>query len=117
MQWSSASIFIKAKVPTIGFKAIFNLFSPQCNCTINSYGNRSETDNIPGIKNDTGGWETRGHPKRVIHITEKELNLFAKLFEDESIPASHARLPQVHSQPLLKVLEKFALCTQAFGRS
>jgi hypothetical protein len=95
----------------ISFRAIFNLFSPN---TISQSTAETGSDirSIPGIKNEAGGWETRGHPKRVIPITEKELSLFAKLFEDECTHASQARLPQVHSQPLLKVLEKFASVPQ-----
>jgi hypothetical protein len=95
----------------ISFRAIFNLFSPNA-ITHSTAESSSDIGSIPGIKNDAGGWETRGHPQRVIHITENELGLFAKLFEDEGTHASQARLPQVHSQPLLKVLEKFAAVPQ-----
>ena len=36
---------------------------------------------MPGIKTDDGRWETRGHCSRLVPITEKELDLFARLFE------------------------------------
>lgn len=97
----------------IKFKTIFNLFSPKAieQCS------RKDLDNspIPGIKNEEGGWETRGHPQRIITITQNELQLFAKLFEESGTPAEQARLPQVHSQPLMKVLEKFSQAPKRLG--
>lgn len=33
---------------------------------------------IPGIKNEDGDWNVKGHPDRVIHVTKKELAVFAK---------------------------------------
>ncbi|MEE2732966.1 MAG: hypothetical protein VYA55_19250 [Pseudomonadota bacterium] len=91
---------------SVDFKSIFNLFSP--NAIEQSHKLSDGHPEIPGIKNSEGEWETRGHPQRIIQVTETELALFAKLFEDDNTPPIHARLPQVHSQPLLKVLEKFA---------
>lgn len=96
----------------VDFRAIFNLFDPR---TIRQSERGSDWEPIPGIKNSDGGWETRGHPERILLITEKELALFAKLFEEPGTPSLQARLPQVHSRPLLKVLEKFALAPQRLG--
>jgi len=97
----------------INFKSIFNLFSPgtieQC------YQTEQKNLPIPGIKTNNGKWETLGHPERLITITEKELILFAKLFEDVELTAIQSRLPQVHSQPLLNVLEKFAQAPKRLG--
>ena len=70
---------------------------------------------IPGFKDDKGGWETRGHPERILNITERELGLFVRLFEEAETPPLQARLPQVHSRPLLKVLEKFAKAPSRLG--
>lgn len=41
-------------------------------------------------------------------ITKRELSLFARLFEDKDTPALEARLPQLHSQDILGVLQRFA---------
>jgi hypothetical protein len=90
----------------ICFNSIFNLFSAQA--IKQSYQKSGKSSEIPGIKNSDGDWETRGHPERIINITETELSLFAKLLEDEATFSSHTRLAQVHSKPLLKVLEKFS---------
>jgi hypothetical protein len=90
----------------VALRAMFNLFDPG---TIEqSSRHENPHDPIPGIKTAEGGWETRGHCLRILTITEHKLALFARLFEDADTPALQARLPQVHSQPLLKVLEKFA---------
>ncbi|WP_299018077.1 hypothetical protein [uncultured Photobacterium sp.] len=97
----------------ISFKAIFNLFTPQ---TISrSTAITSLSSEIPGIKSDEGKWETRGHPLRIITITKSELTIFTRLYEEDGTPPTHSRLPQIHSLPLLKVLEKFAAVPQRLG--
>lgn len=95
------------------FDAIFNLFDPRAIRQSRDGGN--ELEPIPGIKNSDGNWETRGHSERILSITERELLLFARLFEESDILALQARLPQVHSRPLLKVLERFAKAPQRLG--
>ena len=95
------------------FKVMFNIFHPT---TIEqSYKHENIADPVPGIKGENGSWEFRGHHARFLSITNKELSLFTKLFEDEATASTQARLPQVHSQPLLKVLEKFAQAPQRLG--
>ena len=88
------------------FKHMSNLYAPQ---TIGqSLTHDRPHDPLPGIKTDDGKWETRPHCSRVVTVTEKELALFARLLEEEDTPALEARLPQVHSQEILSVIEKFA---------
>ncbi|WP_300348618.1 N-6 DNA methylase [uncultured Alcanivorax sp.] len=98
---------------TAEFVAIFNLFGGHTlkHCLKHD---RPE-DPIPGIKDANGDWEVKGHTKRVLRITERELKLFASLLDDEGTPAIHARLPLVHSEPLLKVLTKFANASIRLG--
>ena len=62
---------------------------------------------IPGIKDEKGEWNTKGHPNRVIHVTKKELTLFAKLF-DGSDEWKQAKLPSLHVKQQSEVLELFA---------
>jgi len=97
----------------VSFRSIFNLFggSTLKYCTSHDEPNAP----IPGIKDEHGEWEVRGHCLRLITITENELELFAKLLDEEGTDPLEARLPQVHSQPLLKVLEKFAKAPQRLG--
>jgi hypothetical protein len=101
------------QVSCVDFKAIFNLFTPS---TIAACRNHTRPDDpIPGIKTDEGKWETRGHAKRLITITEHELSLFARLFEDGDMPPLAARLPQIHSQDILTVLQRFASVETRLG--
>lgn len=62
---------------------------------------------VPGIKDENGNWNTVGHPKRIIHVTRKELSVFAKLF-DGSDNWKQAKLPVLHSKDLVSVLIRFA---------
>ncbi len=97
----------------IAVNTLFNLFAPQ---TIEQCQRGELIDQpIPGIKNDEDRWESRGHPQRIVPITVNELQLFARLFEEADTPPEQARLPQVHSQPLMKVLEKFARAPTRLG--
>ena len=61
---------------------------------------------VPGIKDENGEWNVKGHPDRIIHVTKKELALFAKLF-DGSDEWKRARLPVLHAAELVEVLEMF----------
>lgn len=61
---------------------------------------------IPGIKDENGDWNVKGHPDRIIHVTKKELSVFAKLF-DGSDEWKQARLPVLHAEELVEVLENF----------
>lgn len=62
---------------------------------------------IPGIKDENGEWNIKGHPDRVIHVTKKELTVFAKLF-DGSNEWECAKLPVLHAKQLVEVLRVFA---------
>lgn len=62
---------------------------------------------ISGIKTEDGEWNTTGHPSRIIHVTRKELAVFAKLF-DGSDNWKQARLPVLHVRELLDALNCFA---------
>ncbi|MFH1138028.1 MAG: hypothetical protein V1816_18310 [Pseudomonadota bacterium] len=86
------------------FRHISNLFRPETIAKCLSH-NRPE-ERIPGIKNDEGQWETRGHRQRVLTITEQELALFRDFLEDKGTPILQARLPQVHALEILEVIRK-----------
>lgn len=99
------------KVPT--FNHLANLFIPQ---TIDACFTHHGEGKIPGIKDEIEAsngmiksvWNTNGHKDRVILITERELQLFTKLYDEAGTPALEARLPALHAKPLISVLEKFA---------
>lgn len=54
---------------------------------------------VPGIKDVNGEWNVQGHPARIIHVTKKELAVFAKLF-DGSDNWKQAKLPVLHTRDL-----------------
>ena len=61
---------------------------------------------IPGLKDENGNWNTVGHPGRIVFIGKKELALFAKVFDGSDL-WQEARLPIIHANILLQVLERF----------
>ncbi|MBW4532660.1 MAG: hypothetical protein KME09_01855 [Pleurocapsa minor HA4230-MV1] len=97
------------KSKTVFFKNISNLFLTK---TIDASFEHDGKGNVPGIKDDENQWNTDNHLKRIIEIDEQKLKLFAQLYDGENIPALQTRLPALHSQQLLSVLEKFAIQPQ-----
>jgi len=97
---------------TVSFSHIANLFTPK---TIDACFSHHGFGPVPGIKNRENKWETEGHRDRIIHVTEKELSLFARLYDEEGTPALEARLPAIHSRQLISVLEKFAAQPRRLG--
>lgn len=70
---------------------------------------------VPGIKNEAGQWNETGHKNRILKVTEKELTLFAALYDTADTPADAARLPALHAVELLTVLEKFSAHPKQLG--
>lgn len=100
------SINIYSNKVSNNFITIANLFEPKTiddsmNCTDN-------IKDLPGIKDDNGNWSTRGHKDRVIKISKKELKIFSQLYDGENMEPLYARLPAIHSNQILSVMEKFA---------
>ncbi|WP_404359801.1 hypothetical protein [Methylotuvimicrobium sp. KM1] len=103
-----------------GFKHIANLFTPQ---TIDVCFTHDGNGLVPGIKEeieDANGklktrWNTQGHRDRIISVGEHELALFAQLYDEAGTPPLEARLPALHAQQLLGVLEKFSTQPKRFG--
>ncbi len=89
----------------VSFKHIANLYIPR---TVDACFEHHGKGPVPGIKDDENHWNVNGHNDRIIHVTEKELTLFAKLYDSEGTPAMEARLPALHATTLLSVLQKFA---------
>jgi len=94
------------------FLHIANLFVP---ATIDECHAHAGFGPVPGIKDDDNDWDTRGHKDRIIHVGEKELALFAKLFDEPGTPPGEARLPAVHSARLVDVLRALAEAPRQLG--
>ena len=86
------------------FDSIGNLFTVS---TINDCYDNSVKGGLPGIKDENGNWNTRGHRDRVIKVGQSELLLFAKLF-DGSNNWRQARLPVLHVIQFVEVLQLLA---------
>ena len=88
----------------VSFDTISNLYDAKS--IVECYeGDQSKP--VPEIKDINGNWNTLGHPDRVIHVTKRELQAFAKIF-DNSDHWKGASLPTVHAIELMDVLNRFA---------
>lgn len=94
------SLNVYSNIESYVFESISNLFAV---ATIEQCFDDSIQGNIPGIKDENGNWNVNGHPSRVVHVGQKELELFANLFDDND-NWHEARLPSIHSQELIDVL-------------
>jgi hypothetical protein len=101
----SINIYSNSGIDRVGFYSMSNLYSP---ATIDECLEHGGNGEVPGIKNENNNWDFRGHARRIVRVTERELSLFAKLYDAEGTPSLRARLPALHSEQLLSVLRKFA---------
>ncbi len=86
----------------IAFDSIANLFDAR---TIEECYEPSNLFDVPGIK-DENGWCIKGHPDRIIHIGDNELDIFSRML-DAGKSLKQARLPAVHAVQLVEVLKCF----------
>ena len=97
----------------IHFTCAFNLYHPatldQCRAAA------PPGSLLPGMKTNTGHWETAGHPDRLISVTESTLKEMARLFEDGNTPPGQARLPQIHGKPILSIINKIGQAHSRLG--
>lgn len=105
------TINVYGSVRTPHFDAISNLYLPK---TIEDCYQGDANAPIPGIKNANGEWNVDGHPDRVLRITKKELQIFAKLF-DGSENWRQAKLPVLHTSDFLSILSAFSLQKEYIG--
>ena len=91
---------VYSNIDSDSFDIICNLFDPS---TIEQCYDNSITGEIPGIKDDKGNWNVCGHPGRVVHVTQKELELFSKILDGTDF-WRQARLPVLHAHSLIDVL-------------
>ena len=85
------------------FAHVANLFAP---ATVEACRDHDGHDPVPGIKGDDGDWSTAGHVHRIVKVDQEALRTFATLYDEPSTPPRKARLPVLHAQPLLAVLQK-----------
>ena len=109
----SVNVYRSQPQPQVDFDHVVNLFHP---ATIDSCYAHDGHSAVPGIKDEADRWETRGHRSRIVRIDEARLRLFAGLYDEAGTPSRQARLPAVHSEEIVAVLERFAAQPQRLGR-
>lgn len=95
----------------VSFDTISNLYEVN---TIEQCYDNSTTGDVPGIKDDNNDWNIKGHHDRVVHVGERELHTFARVF-DNSDNWEQARLPAIHAESLMEVLLIFAKQTKSLS--
>ncbi|RZN43238.1 class I SAM-dependent DNA methyltransferase [Escherichia sp. E2593] len=109
----SINIYTASPNQSVGFINIANLFSAK---TIELCLAHDGSGEVGGIKDDeTGSWNEAGHQSRILTVGMERLALFATLYDEEGTPALEARLPALHAEPLVSVLEKFAKQPKRLG--
>jgi type I restriction-modification system DNA methylase subunit len=96
----------------VSFSNIANLFSP---AAVDQSVQHDGAGAVPGIKDENSKWNTKGHASRIVEVDMAVLATFAKLYDEPGTPAIQARLPAIHSQELMSVLEKFAAQPNRLG--
>ena len=61
---------------------------------------------VPGIKTVDNKWDHSGHKDRIIRGDDESLALYAQLYDAPGTSWEQARLPEIHSQPILRILRK-----------
>lgn len=93
----------------ISFDQISNLFVP---ATVDACYAHNGEGVCDGIKNQLGEWNLEGHGDRIVRISDAQLDGFARIFDPPRTKGREARLPGVHSQALISVLNRFAMSDQ-----
>lgn len=93
----------------VSFYSISNLFHPG---TVDGCFLLNHSGDTPGIKvkdESTGKfiWNIKPHSDRLVHFTEKELKILAKVFEN-SDEFETAKLVTVHASSIINVLKKLS---------
>ena len=100
---TSFSLNVYCNTSSRYFETIGNLFGVEA---VEDCYDKSIKGDIPEIKDKEGNWNLHGHPDRIIRVGERELKLFAKLFDGNDEWKS-ARLPILHAKQLVDVLKTF----------
>lgn len=108
----SINVYQADRADSVAFSNIANLFQPT---TVDHCFAHHGEGAVPGIKDENSKWNTKGHASRILHIDLPTLSTFAELYDEKGTPPLQARLPAIHSQELISVLEKFAQQPKRLG--
>jgi hypothetical protein len=101
----SVNVYGNTPRPLPTFEQINNLFAVSVVDTCYAH---SGVGALEGIKDSNNNWNLNGHKRRIVQIDERTLSLFAALYDEPGTTAGQARLPVIHSQEIVTVLQKFA---------
>jgi hypothetical protein len=96
----------------IGFDHIGTLLLPSM---IDDSYEHDGVGSIPNIKRPSGGWDTRGHRKRIVRIDRLALESFAAVIEDENAPYDTTRFLFPFSTETLAIFRSFAAERTSFS--
>ncbi|MCI9889779.1 N-6 DNA methylase [Micrococcales bacterium 31B] len=96
------------RVPS--FLASASLYHPE---TIARSFHHDGSGAAPGMKAPTGGWDTRPHAERIIHVDETMLKSWAMLLEDPESDPLETRIVYPVNRASAHVLEKLAVAPRA----
>jgi hypothetical protein len=99
------SIYVAAQSREVRFTLVSNLFHP---ITLDQSFHHDGRGAVPGIKDESGEFDLRGHRSRLVSVDLETLKLFAAIYDAPGIDPLAARLPVVHSTEIVKVLRRFA---------
>jgi type I restriction-modification system DNA methylase subunit len=108
----SSNVYTALPSDEIQIFNISNLYQPN---TVDQCFSHHGAGPVPGIKDENSKWNTKGHSSRILHIDLATLSTFAELYDEKGTPPLQARLPAIHSQELISVLEKFAKQPKRLG--
>lgn len=113
LHWVTYSINIYgSRKDKVEFYSISNLYVPK---TIELCHAHDGSGTVGGLKTNDGEWDESGHFARLIKVDEAKLRLFASLYDTADTSHLEARLPALHSEQLLTVLEKLAAQSNRLG--
>ncbi len=108
----SLNIYYNSSADTVNGLTLANLFAPT---SVDACFSHDGNGPVGGIKNAEGRWNTEGHKDRLVRIDKERLALLAKLYDAESTAPLEARLPALHAEGLIGVLEGFANAPKKLG--
>ena len=95
---------IGSKQDKPNFINIYNLYHPS---TIDGCLIHDGHGTCGGIKDENGKWNTTPHKDRIVHFTDKEIELLSNTFEDGTT-TDCAKLISLHSQLIIDVIKKIS---------
>ena len=70
---------------------------------------------VPGLKRPEGGWDTRCHRKRIVHVDRDVLQTFASVIEEKDAPFDTTRFLFPFSTDTLAIFRSFAVDRTSFS--